>query len=266
MPAGMRRLSTPTVHVETQGRGDDLVLLHGWGLHGGLFSTVREQLAEHFLLHIIDLPGHGYSTMPDGEYSLQSIARSIAETIPAQAHWLGWSLGGRVALQAAADDLFSGKLILVGANPCFTQKPDWPHAMPEAELEAFAASLQENYRPTLQRFIALQSRGSEHGREELRTLREQLFSHGEPQIEALRQGLELLRAADLRPLLANIKKPVLIIHGERDTLAPLAAAEYTASQLTNGLLRSMEGAGHAPFISHPDEFSATVQAFLSGNH
>ncbi|MCW8917266.1 MAG: pimeloyl-ACP methyl ester esterase BioH [Gammaproteobacteria bacterium] len=251
-----------SLYVETTGHGPDLVLLHGWGLHGGLFRPLVEPLSHHFTLHRVDLPGHGRSPMSESEYALTNLADAVAAAVPAGANWLGWSLGGRVAIQAAANSEAINKLILVGANPCFVQRPDWPHAMPEGELQQFADALQGDYRQTLQRFLAVQSRGSERGREELRELRSELFAHGEPQAAALAGGLEILRGVDLRPLLPTIQQPTLVINGSRDTLTPLAAAEYSAAQLPHGQLRLIEGAGHAPFISHPDPFIAAVEAFL----
>jgi pimeloyl-[acyl-carrier protein] methyl ester esterase len=251
-----------SLYIEQRGSGPDLVLLHGWGLHSGLFEPVVDVLAASYQLHLVDLPGHGRSSMPECEYTLTNIAALIAEAVPANATWLGWSLGGRIALTAAANDHAISKLILVGANPCFVQRPDWPYAMPETELAQFATSLRDDYRATLQRFVAVQSRGSERGREELRRLRETLFDHGEPAAEALAAGLQLLGDADLRPQLAAIKQPTLILHGERDTLAPLAAAEYTAAEMPNAKLVCIVGAGHAPFISHPQAFISAIKEFV----
>lgn len=251
-----------SLYIEQRGSGPDLVMLHGWGLHGGLFAPVADALAERYRLHLVDLPGHGRSPMLQGDYTLANIAALIADAVPINAIWLGWSLGGRIALTAAANSEAVSKLILVGANPCFVQKTDWPHAMPQAELAQFAASLRDDYRATLQRFVALQSRGSDRGREELRRLRDTLFDHGEPDEKALAAGLQLLGDADLRPLLRSIKQPTLILHGQRDTLAPFAAAKYTATQMRNAKLITIAGAGHAPFISHPELFADEVMAFL----
>lgn len=251
-----------SLFINTLGKGPDLVLLHGWGLHGDIFGPVVEPLAKHYRLHLVDLPGHGRSSMLEADYTIDNVAMTIAGQVPLGAAWLGWSLGGRITLAAAASGVAISKLILVGANPCFTQKPDWPHAMPESELEQFAASLRDNYKATLLRFIAVQSRGSERAREELRNLREALFAHGEPAPAALAGGLDILRRADLRPVLSRIQQPALVLHGERDTLAPLAAAEYTAAQLPKGTLKVIHGAGHAPFISHTDDFVTELMAFL----
>ncbi|NIV36280.1 MAG: alpha/beta fold hydrolase, partial [Anaerolineae bacterium] len=101
-----------SLYIDLRGNGPDLVMLHGWGLHGGLFGPVIEPLAERFRLHLVDLPGHGRSPMLEGKYTLERIAEAITGEVPAGAHWLGWSLGGRIALAAAAAGTAVDKLIL----------------------------------------------------------------------------------------------------------------------------------------------------------
>ena len=246
------------LHIERHGQGPDLVLLHGWGLHGGVFDSIAPPLAEHFRLHLVDLPGHGRSSMDDALADIHTLAAGLLAALPQDALWLGWSLGGRIALSAALQRPLAG-LILVGSTPCFCQRQDWPHGMPEHQFGQFTQALQQDYRATLHRFIALQSRGSSQGREELRRLREVLFAHGEPSPAALQAGLSLLSEVDLRPSLPQITTPSLVLHGRRDTLAPQAAAEYLANQLPNARLALIDGAGHAPFISHPEQF---IQALM----
>jgi pimeloyl-[acyl-carrier protein] methyl ester esterase len=255
-------MSNSTLHVESLGNGPDLVLLHGWGLHGGIFRSVAPQLAAHHRVHLVDLPGHGRSAPLSGAYTLNEMAHAVAAAVPVNAIWLGWSLGGRVALAAAARGTAIAKLILVGTNPCFTRRDDWPHGMPEAEFEQFAASVRDNWEQTLQRFLAIQARGSERAREELRALRQDLFAHGKPQPAALAGALEVLRTVDLRSALPAITQRALVLHGARDTLAPLAAAEYTASRLPHATLHVVDAAGHAPFLSHPGEFMHALETFL----
>jgi len=251
------------IFVETHGNGPDLVLLHGWGLHGGLWGSVTERLAERHRLHCVDLPGHGRSAPLAGDYTLAHVAQAVAAAVPAGADWLGWSLGGMVAQQAALAGAAIGRLLLVGSGPCFVRRDDWPDATPAALLEQFAEQLQVDYRATLGRFLALQSQGSEQGRLELRTLRSALFQHGEPDQGALAGGLTILQQTDLRPHIAEVSQPTLLIQGKRDTLFPLASAEATVALLPNGRLVPIAGAGHAPFISHPAEFLAAVEVFLN---
>lgn len=250
------------LYIETTGSGPDLVLLHGWGLHGGLWSSIAKTLSEQFRIHAIDLPGHGNSPLPDRPYTIDNVAEVIANAVPAGASWVGWSLGGMVALNAALRGADIHKLVLVGAGPRFIQGDDWPHATPRGVLQGFCDELAKDYQTTLMRFLALQARGSERGREELRTLRSELFSHGEPASEALQGGLELLREVDLRQYLTEIKQQVLLIHGERDTLFSLESAQATAQMIPHSQLVTIKGAGHAPFLSHPDIFSTLLRDFL----
>src|SRR5690606_39660985 len=48
------------VHIETTGQGPDLVLVHGWAMHAGVFSALAGRLAGRYTLHLVDLPGHGH--------------------------------------------------------------------------------------------------------------------------------------------------------------------------------------------------------------
>lgn len=251
------------LHVERLGSGPDLVLLHGWGLHGGIFHPLAEQMGNHFTLHLVDLPGHGLSPPPHGPHTLASLAGIIAGQVPEQASWLGWSLGGRIALAACAQGHAIHKLILTGSNPCFLVREDWPHGMAEDEFSHFAESVRKDWRATLQRFLVLQTRGSAHGRDELRELREAVFAHGQPDPAALEAALDLLQDTDLRSILPAIRQSVLAVHGARDTLTPVAAAEYMARQLPDARLHIMATAGHAPFLSHRNEFSRVVREFLA---
>ncbi|MEZ5623317.1 MAG: alpha/beta fold hydrolase [Nitrosomonas sp.] len=56
-------MSKQPMHCEILGNGPDLVLLHGWAMHGGVWRGVREQLAMKYRVHLFDLPGHGLSPM-----------------------------------------------------------------------------------------------------------------------------------------------------------------------------------------------------------
>lgn len=251
-----------TLYVERHGHGPDLVLLHGWGLHGGVWRPLIERLAGRWRINAVDLPGHGRSPAAAGGFDLAGAAQAVAAAVPAGAVWLGWSLGGMVALAAAAAGVPMRVVAVTGSAARFSAAPDWPHAVAPALLAAFAADLTGDYRATLQRFLALQARGSERAREEIRALREGLFAHGEPDPAALAGGLAALRDQDLRPLLPRVAPPALLLHGERDTLVPLAAARATAGLLPAATLYTISGAGHAPFLSHPDAFAKALEEHL----
>ena len=78
-----------------------LVLLHGWGVNAAIWNAIIPELESEFELHIIDLPGYGNSNATDQAISLSEVTDIILREAPAQAVWVGWSLGGTIALHAA---------------------------------------------------------------------------------------------------------------------------------------------------------------------
>ena len=253
-----------SLHVDSHGSGAPLVLIHGWGMHGGIWDNVVPQLAQHFRVHCVDLPGHGRSA-PQGGFSLDALVTILSAQFDEPINVCGWSLGGQVALrwgQLAPQQV--RRLALVASTPCFTEREDWLYGIAAESLRQFAVELERDHAATLHRFLSLQMRGSSNEREFLADLRSRLFSRGEPDVNALRGGLEILRDTDLREELASIRQPVLLIAGERDKLTPPEASFYMAQTLPDARLVEAAGAAHAPFLSHPEFFVEQITDFLHG--
>jgi pimeloyl-[acyl-carrier protein] methyl ester esterase len=245
---------TAPLATHVSGSGPDLVLVHGWGMHAGVWDGVVPALSRAHRVTRIDLPGHGASP-GDTDFDLPRLRGWLAEAVPAPAVWVGWSLGGLVALDLALHrpDRVRG-LVLVAAPTRFLQAPDWPDAVAPEVLDQFAAGLVDDYRGTMLRFLALQTRGAADGREALRRLRDSWAAAPAPRPRALRSGLALLRDTDLRAALPRIACPVLVLAGERDTLVPASAAVACVEAMPGARLEIMAGAGHAPFLSDSDGF------------
>lgn len=250
------------LHVESIGNGAPLLLIHGWGMHGGVWEDVAQKLAVDCKVHCVDLPGYGYSKA--GKVTtLDAIVDELSASFAEPLSVCGWSLGGQIALHWAAREPDKvRRLILVASTPCFTKRADWAFGMESEVLNKFATELEQNHAATLRRFIALQLRGSENERELLAQLRERLFSRGEPDMGALRAGLNILRDVDLRNELQSIKQPTLAMTGERDKLTPPAASFYLAQAMPSARLVKVAGAAHAPFLSHPEFFVEHIKSFL----
>jgi len=251
-----------TLYTETGGSGPDLILIHGWGLHGGIWDGLAPVLEANFRVTRVDLPGHGRS--PAQEHpSLERMVEAVLDSAPREAAWLGWSLGSLVAAQAAiqAPARITG-LVLLAGTPCFVQRPGWQAAMAPALLDTFAAELQADYARTLTRFLALQVRGSDNAGEVLRALRAGLLAHGEPDPTVLQAGLDILRTTDLRADFPRITCPALLLMGERDRLVPAMAGHAAAQLLPDARVEVIPGSGHAPFIAQPEQVAAAIGNFL----
>lgn len=250
------------MHLDISGHGPPLVLIHGWAMHGGVFAPLLRELAAHYTCHVIDLPGHGLSEERDGLELEACVERLLTQVPPA--HWLGWSLGGMFALEAAvrAPERVHG-LIEIAASPRFVIDAGWPHAVEHAVFEQFAADLALDYRATIDRFLALEVQGDAHARAEIRWLRERLAERPPSDPRILVDGLTILADADLRSELPRLGVPSLWIAGQRDRLVPWQAMQAAATATAGQFVR-VDRAGHAPFLSHPVEVAAAVRAFARG--
>jgi pimeloyl-[acyl-carrier protein] methyl ester esterase len=251
-----------SLHIETGGQGENIVLLHGWGMHGGVWSDVHDQLAREYRVHVVDLPGMGYSK-PIAPYDLKHLTDTLAGELPENSTVFGWSLGGQIAIRLALDHPRQvGRLALIGSTPRFVQAEDWQAAVASEVFRQFASQVANDYHETMTRFLGLQAFGGEASRTLLRDLKERFFARPAPHPAVLQDALDILLDTDLRTQLPRLEQPVLLIHGSRDTLAPADASRWMATQLPNARLHVIEGASHAPFLSHPDTFMQAVQAFL----
>lgn len=251
-----------SLYWRTTGEGDrDLVLLHGWGLNAEVWQDIVPRLSPHFRLHLVDLPGYGRS-QACGPLTLADMAQQLLPQLPERAVLLGWSLGGLVASQLAltAPQRVTA-LISVASSPCFTAGEEWPGIRPET-LAGFQQQLSTDFQRTVERFLALQTMGTERARQDARQLKDIVLSQPMPPVAVLESGLDILRHADLRPALDHLTVPFLRLYGYLDGLVPRSIAAMLDARWPHSPSVVMEKAAHAPFISHPEAFCEQVMMFI----
>ncbi len=94
-------LMNDSLYSEVKGNGHNIVLLHGWGMHGGLWGNFNDLISNHCQTHAIDLPGFGYSKDIKNDFTLDALSEAVEEyinNIKQPVILIGWSLGGLVAL------------------------------------------------------------------------------------------------------------------------------------------------------------------------
>jgi len=248
------------IHIQTVGTGPDLVMLHGWAMHSGVWDGVIKPLSQRFRLHCVDLPGHGASR-GCALTSLEQMTTVIAAYLPERYSVCGWSLGGQVAIRLAlqAPERVQ-QLVLVASTPCFVKRADWPWGMEANTLALFMKNLARDYVQTLNRFLTLQVSGGEDQSRVLAQLRRSILQTESPTPATLQAGLKILQTADLRAELNQIRQPVLLIHGQNDVIAPVGAAEWMQQRLFAARSKLFPHCGHAPFLSFPEQFVSCFDA------
>jgi len=194
-----------------------IVLIHGWGQSPDCWQAVQQYYPK---AQAIALPGHAGSTPATAE----SWVETIEAQLPAQPVCLvGWSLGGEIALNIAArQPQRVQSLVLIARTPCFVQQQDWQHGTTAAGMRAFQRSCTRSATATLNDFQHRMWAGSDQTAPPLIPT---------PELSSLLAGLHLLQHWDLRALLPSIPCPTAIIHGERDTIVPIAAAKMLVTTI-----------------------------------
>ncbi|OLQ86082.1 pimeloyl-[acyl-carrier protein] methyl ester esterase [Vibrio panuliri] len=248
------------LHWQSFGEGKDLVLLHGWGMNGAVWQQTAQRLSQHFRVHIVDLPGFGHSHQASFS-SLADLTQQVLDEAPAQAVWLGWSLGGLVASHIALHhpERISA-LITVASSPCFAEQKPW-RGIQAKVLKAFTAQLIDDFQLTIERFIALQAMGSPSARQDLKALKQAVLSRPMPNQQALLAGLNLLGEVDYRQRLHQVEIPTLRLYGRLDGLVPIQVAEDVAALMPNSQSYVFSQSSHAPFMTEFEEFCQQVTHF-----
>ncbi len=254
-----------TPYFEVNGQGPELVLLHGWGWHSGVWETLLPTLTTQYRVICIDLPGFGRSQACGDAMQLDELIEPLLRVAPANAHWLGWSLGGVCAAQIAIHfpDRVRG-LIQVASTPYFLADEGraWP-GMSSHDFRQFVHAVEEDKASALTRFVSLQAQGDSRASHVRRLLRTQLDSQALPRDEALQAGLKILQQTDLRSTLKHITCPVLQCWGEQDAIVPIACAQATAYYLPHAKSVVFQQSGHAPFLSQPEKFTTSLSQFIN---
>jgi pimeloyl-ACP methyl ester carboxylesterase len=93
---------------------------------------------------------------------------------------------------------------------------------------------------------------------------------GRPPVAAVGHQARWLHGLDLRPILAGVRQPVLLVCGEHDRVVPAAYQDELLRGLPNAGRAVIAGCGHTPSYTHPEVFAEVVRQFLTpppkGNH
>ena len=165
--------------------------------------------------------------------------------IEAGAEIVAWSLGAMQALEAATQ-IKLGSLTLVGASGQFVRRGEYRQGWPERALRRMRERLSEGSGAVLDEFWALALAPGEDVPPPPR----------EENAARLELGLAYLADYSMLEYAAKISCPVRLLHGGRDRVCPLAAAELLAEAIPSAELTVWPEAGHAPFLTQPDRFRA----------
>jgi len=243
------------LHYETAGSGPALLLLHGIGSSSRSFRHQLADLADAYTVIAWDAPGYGRSEDPPNAPTMADNADAAARLLDQleieQAHVLGVSMGGVIAqllYHRHPERVLS--LILADTTPGGSS-PERLQQRLNGIDHLGPRRLAEQRAPQLVRADAPPELISE-----LANIMAEVRPAG------YRNAAIALASTDLTELLPRIAVPTLVIHGEEDTVVPLATGRGLAQAIPGARLHIVERAGHVSNQEQPTAFNAAVRAFL----
>ena len=257
------------------GAGPVLLLLHGIGDSSRTWIPAMRVLQRSYTVLAPDLPGHGNSSNPLGDYSLGSHASSMRDLLHLlsieRVTVVGQSFGGGVAMQFAYQfpDLCE-RLVLVDAGG-LGREVTWIlrlATVPAAEyvMPVLFPAFMRRWGDPVARFLREWGIGNARTAEAWRSY----CSLTDPGNRAafvrtaravIDPGGQSVCAVNRLYLVAQM--PTLIVWGDQDKIIPLVHAFQAHEAIHNSRLEVMEGAGHAPHVENPAQFASILEDFLS---
>jgi pyruvate dehydrogenase E2 component (dihydrolipoamide acetyltransferase) len=240
--------------------GDVVLLVHGYGGDRNSWLFLQEPLAARYRVYALDLPGHGTSAKDVGEGSLSVLADAVTGVLDAlgaeRAHVVGHSMGGAVALAAAARDPARIASLTLIAPSGFGPEINAGY------LRGFAdAQTRRELKPVIGQLFDDESLVT-------RQLVDDLLAY--KRLDGVDEALHALadtlldgeaQRGDSAASLAAIggAMPITVVWGRADRIIPAAQAESVA-----GAVRHLiHGAGHMPQMERPAEVQAAIEETIA---
>jgi pimeloyl-ACP methyl ester carboxylesterase len=250
------------VHYEAYGRGQPVILLHGWLGSWGYWLNTMEALTGQYRCYALDFWGFGESGKRHSSYRLadfvglvdQFMDRLGIETAPVVGH----SMGGTVAISLALAKPNRVQRAIVVGSPVvgnslniflrLAGKP-WIAAMVwqtprllQLGIKLFAPFIVKDWQAWYQMITRDLSRTT---------------------LEAFFLSINSLHKTDLRPHLPAMLTPVMGIYGAGDNVVAPSQAKIISRTVPVSRVKIMAGSGHFPMLDEPEAFNNQLAEFLS---
>ncbi len=259
-------------HVQQAGQhGPQMVLIHGTGASSHTWRDLLWPLAENAQVWLVDLPGHGFSSLASGQgMSLTGMATSLhalLQTLAVRADVLvGHSAGAAIAARMVVDHGLSPRKF-IGINPAWLPLPGLAGLLfpPTAKLLALTSYVPQWFAkqassPGMLDKL-LESTGSV-----LDDRGKALYAQLVASPEHAQGALKMMAAWDLSvgpDMLRQLHCPVHILVGNKDRAVPPAQAQQALALLSDGHVENWAGYGHLVHEEAPLRCSQYVQTLLS---
>jgi sigma-B regulation protein RsbQ len=256
-------------HVHVAGAGTQTLLFcNGFGCSQHIWRYVSTSLSSRYRVVLFDHVGSGESELsaydPQKYSALAGYAQDVVEICQAldlrHVVVVGHSVGATIAMLAAiqAPEYFA-KVIMIGASPCYINKPDYYGGASQEDMNQLLDLMDVDYDSWANMFAGLLIGASRRP-----SLGEELagyFCSTDSTIAKRFARIALL--ADNRAEIPQLQLPTLLLQCSDDAVVPSEVGEYLLAHLPHATLTNLQATGHCPHLSAPLEILSIIEPFLA---
>jgi len=254
------RVDAGTIHYEIRGKGPAIVLLHGGFGDRRMWNEQFDVLADSYQVVRYDQPGFGQSSKPEAAYSPVSVLLQLLDHLGIQKTYLiGNSMGGTLAIDFTLlhpDRVAS--IVLVGSGPGGFPFPKEDQDKMNA---VFSIAAQKGLPAAVELWLVNPMVAVAMSNARTKELLSKMLNDN--------SGIFLMRFWPVEKMeppaiqrLKEIKKPTLIIIGDKDTPLIREFAGTASSGISGAKQIVIQDADHLPQMERPAEFNKAVLEFL----
>lgn len=257
------QLTDLVMAYDDHGHGQPLLLIHGHPLNRRMWRLQLEGLPDAARIIAPDLRGHGESEVIEGPYRMERLADDCAELldeleVTGPVVVGGLSMGGYVALAFFRRHAARVAGLILAATRAGADSPAAQVNREKSIVLAREKGPQAIVEAMLPKMLAP---GTYTGNTDL--VNEVKHIMASNPVEGIIGDLQgMMMRPDSTPLLAQIDRPVLVVHGLEDQLIPPLEAEAMHQRLPNSRLALVPHAGHLVNMEQALSFNAEVRTFL----
>jgi pimeloyl-ACP methyl ester carboxylesterase len=273
----MKQVSVEGINISyvEKGKGNPMVLVHGIPTSSFLWRNMIEELSAHGRVIALDLPGFGFSDPPqNGDYRISSYARIIESFLEAlsinQATLVCHDLGGPIVLTYALRHPDKYERLIILDTFLHRDLPPWPFSMKMAKIRPIGEIFmwlggKSIARAGLKEGVMDKSRISDE------VVKRYYMPEGSPD-KLNKSMLGTLRIDYMKDLafieknLKTIKKPTLILWGEKDTYLPISLGDRIHKDIRGSRMERIPNCGHFVPEDQPERAAKIIAEFLSSAH
>jgi len=266
-------LSQSSIHVKglhieylEGGKGDALILLHGFGANKDNWTRIGKYLTPHFRVIAPDLTGFGESSpAPDNDYTIRAQVERVKAFVMAlgikSLHLGGSSMGGSIAGAYASNypEEVKSLLLIAPGGVASSEPSEVFRRLKEGKPNPLVAKSAEDYEHLLD-FVFVKRPFMPHAVK--RYLIQQAIEHQPLNSKIFKQLLSSPDVPPLEVLLNGLPVPTLIVWGAHDRVLHVSGAKILEAAIPNAKAEVMDAVGHLPMIEKPKETAGLYLSFL----